>query len=453
MADISQLRDQIIFLMSKSEQSVKQALQDKAFLKLFNDDPVTERAATECVKYYEKYKQIPSLRLIIDGIVNQPNGPRIQTKLMEIDAMGLRKDQPTENEFPALLDGLKKAWIRETLSKRMLEFPSKKLEQITDIVKMSEELKSFGNSLIKISDEVSMSNDGDYSYTTSTIDSNIDSLIKKDTSSIRHFKIGHKPFDDPSGGLRYGDLLMILGNINVGKSMVVANIVYNLWDNGANVLLLTAEMQPREFDERIYSRATNVDYTNIIKGELNDLDKSALLEYATKVKLKTNQVITKFLRTSDNVGTVEGYMDDLKLKHDFVPDVIVVDSLEHISPLYINTEDKDNLKVAQIITEFKDFAQACICNRGVAVVSTHQAKTDTFDKEWEDISVTDFGRSKVAAEKPDFAFYIRTKQDTSKMYVKMIKGRRVKANTSWTMAIDFSKCMVKDTEQTEGIGE
>jgi archaellum biogenesis ATPase FlaH len=455
MADMDSLRDKILYTMTQSEKAVKHAMQSKSFVKLFKSDEVSLRIVKEFLKWYQDYKELPSARKISANVISEPQGPRIQLRLSQIESMHSDSDKPLANEFAAIVDDLKMQWMKTEMNEKMINFSVEGIEKITDIANLSRELKEFGNKLVKISDEVIMQQDGDYSFTTHNIDENIKKIIDKDTINEKRFKIGHRIFDNASGGLRYGDLMMVLGNINAGKSMVLTNMVYNLWRGGANVLLLTAEMQPGEFDERIYSRATAINYSDIINGRLKEggivreEEQRALDAYSAEVKSKKNQIVTKFLRASDNVSSVENYIEDLKLKFDFIPDVILVDSLEHISARDTSTEDKDNLKVAQIITEFKDFAQTCFQNRGVVVISTHQAKTDTFDKELADVAIVDFGRSKVAAEKPDFALYIRSKLDTAEMFVKLIKARRTTAGISWKMAIDFSKCMIQDANDAE----
>jgi len=450
--DIDSLRNDALFLMSQSQDCVKKAIQSKSFLKLFKDDEVSLRIAQEFIKWQQKNGSNPSPRKIGQLLAAEPIGATLQVRLSQIESRQSDADKPTENEFQHIVEEMKVAWIKSEMNQGLLNYADYKLENINSLEKVSEILKKFGNNFLKIGDAVMSEDEGDYSFTTGNIDKNIEGVISKDLSAEKRFRIGHEPFDIATKGVRYGEVLMVLGNINSGKSMVLTNVVYNLWRSGANVLLLTAEMQPGEFDERIYSRATSVDYSSIIngKGSLQPEDEAALNAFKAEAKLVPNQIVTKFLKASDNVATVAGYIEDLELRNGFVPDVVVVDSLECISALGNASEDKDNLKVAQIITEFKDFAQTFKNNRGIVVVSTHQAKTDTFDKEWEDISITDFGRSKVAAEKPDFAIYIRSKLDTSDLFVKLIKGRRIAAGTSWKMGIDFSKCMVQDTDNSKG---
>jgi len=448
MFDVEDICNKILFLISKSEKCLKKSLQSKVFLKLFEGDEVSLFVAKEFFSWYREYKEMPSKQRIYEKHKGADIAPKLHIKFKVLADMSKSESQPTENEFDSYLDELKMAWMQEKVTENLNKYPAIDKNKAQGVNDLSKSIKEFGNQFVKLSDSVVVDDDGEYSLTTENITQNIEDIKNKDITTEKRFKIGHRVLDNETKGFRYGDLLMILGNINQGKSMVLTNIVYNLWKDNANVLLLTCEMKPHEFDERIYSRATNINYSSIIngKGYLDEADIIGLDNLIKTIKERENKIITKFLRTSDNVGTVETYLDDLRLKYGFVPDVVVVDSLEHISPLYPSVEDKDNLKVAQIITEFKDFAQTCYSGRGVVVISTHQAKSETHDKKFEEISVTDFGRSKVAAEKPDFAMYIRSLRDFNTMNVKLVKARRTTAGLCWTMAIDFSKALVADTD-------
>jgi archaellum biogenesis ATPase FlaH len=448
MLGMEEVQNKIIYLMTVSEKCLKKALSNKSFMKLFSEDEIATFIVKEYFDWYIQYKTIPSMKMIYEKNQGNPMGAKIFIRFKVVKQIGEVEDKPTENEFDAYVDNLRMAWMQSSFTENLNKYTSIDRSKINKVSDLAKDINNFGKQFIKISDAMMVDDEGEYSFTTAQAQKNIDGIKSKDISKEKRFKIGHRKFDNDTNGLRYGDVLMILGNINQGKSMVITNIVYNLWKNGANVLLLTCEMQPSEFDERIYSRATNIDYSSIMNGGeyLQAEDRAALDAFIQETIRRENKIVTKFLKTSDNVNTVESYIEDLKLKHDFVPDVIVVDSLEHISPYYSVVEEKDNLKVAQIIMEFKDFAQTYDNNRGVVVISTHQAKTETFDKKFEDISVTDFGRSKVAAEKPDFAMYIRSLPEFKLMNIKLIKARRTSAGTTWSMAIDFSKALVQDTE-------
>lgn len=450
MLDMETLYNKILYMITQDEKCIKKAVQSKVFLKLFEDDEMSLFVAKQFVKWYLEFKTLPSKKKIHDDFQASDIGPKVHMKFKMLAEVAKLPDPPTENEFDSYVNDLKMAWMQSKFTENLNKYTGVDANKNMSLIELSKSMKSFGDQFVKLSDSVLMDDEGEYSFTTGEVAANIDQIKNKDISKERRFRIGHRKLDNETNGFRYGDFVIILGNINQGKSMVVSNVVYNVWKDGGNVLLLTAEHKASEFDERIYSRASNVDYKAIMNGagSLTVEDKAALDECIAHLSSKPNKIITKFLKNSDNVGTIEGYIEDLRLKHDFVPDVIVLDSLEKISPLNTIIEDKDHLKVAEIAKEFKNFAQTSFNHRGCVVISTHQAKTETFDKHFDEISVTDFGRSKVVAEEPDFALYIRSKKDFNLMNVKLIKARRTAAGLTWTMAIDFSKVLVADTDDS-----
>lgn len=446
--EIEEVYNKIIYLMTVSDKSLRRAVQTKIFCNLFEDDEVALLIAREFVAWFKKYETVPSMQRIFEMYKDTPWGAKLRIRFKSILAVAESSNPPTENEFESYLNDLKIAYGKRKFTQKLESFSDHdNKNMIKDVATFSEFVKDFGKGFIDISNSMSTQEEGSYSFTTLNAKQNIEELMGRDLSNEKRFNIGHKMVDDATKGFKYGDLLMILGNINQGKSMVLVNIAYNLWKDGHNVLLLTAEMRPEHFDERIYSRASAVDYTSVMSGKqfLTESDRLALDECVKEIGRRPNHIVTKFLNPSDNVATVEGYLNDLKMNGGFVPDVIIFDSLEHISPLYVPSEEKDWQVKGQVVVEFKHWAETCLDGRGVFLISTHQAKTETNDKKFEDITITDFGRTKIVPEKADYAMYIRTLSDLQLLNVKLIKARRCQVGLSWSMATDYSKCLITNT--------
>jgi len=451
MLEREEIINRVLYLLSSSDKSLRQSFQVKLFRKLFEEDDTAKFIVNEFFNWFKQYDTLPSLQRIFEKHKASPWGPKIKIRFKMIIDTAKSSTPPTEAEFESYVNDLKTLYAREEFSKKLQSFTEvqaqaqgKSLEEFTSFI------RDFGKGFIEISNDLDKSDEGEYSYTTHEANLNVGKILDRDLSNEKRFRIGHKVVDDATKGFKYGDLLMILGNINQGKSMALVNICYNMWKDGHNVLLLTAEMRPDHFDERIYSRASAVDYGRIMAGKqhLDKEDAAALGECVKMMNSRKNNIITKFLKPTDNVATIEGYINDLRNSKNFIPDVVVVDSLEHISPLYTPVEEKDWQLKGQIITEFKNWAETFMNNRGVFVISTHQAKTETHDKKFTDISITDFGRSKIVPEKADFSLYLRTVSELNIMNVKLIKARRCQVGLDWSMAVDYSKCLITDTDDT-----
>lgn len=363
----------------------------------------------------------------------------------------LKGKEYKESSFDADVDVLRLDWAKKNLRTQLASLANKQIGDVSDTNAMSSILADLNKNVASINNQLQLNEVLPYSYTTKEAGVNIEKLKATDISKEKRFKIGHRILDNESNGFKYGEVLMILGNIGQGKSMVLTNIIYNMWRDGANILLLTAEMQPLEFDIRIYSRASAVEAKHIEGGKkfLTESDHAALEDCIKYMESKPNEIKIRYVTPSDNVGTVAAYMEELKVNEGFVPDVLLVDSFEHISPLDQKHKDADWMAVGQTMIEFKTLANTFERNRGLFVVSTHQAKTITLDKKFEDIAVTDFGRSKIVPEKADCCLYIRTLSDLNIMNIKEIKARRWKNNLDWSMGVDFTKCMIREMEQDD----
>lgn len=449
MSEIKEVRDRILLSMIKSEMCLNKAISSPIFLDLFGDDHLGREVAQKSLEWFKNYKKVPDFaNHILDSYntTDPDRGSAIKMRLFE-----LKGKEYKESSFDADVDVLRLDWAKKNLRTQLASLANKQIGDVSDTNAMSSILADLNKNVASINNQLQLNEVLPYSYTTKEAGVNIEKLKATDISKEKRFKIGHRILDNESNGFKYGEVLMILGNIGQGKSMVLTNIIYNMWRDGANILLLTAEMQPLEFDIRIYSRASAVEAKHIEGGKkfLTESDHAALEDCIKYMESKPNEIKIRYVTPSDNVGTVAAYMEELKVNEGFVPDVLLVDSFEHISPLDQKHKDADWMAVGQTMIEFKTLANTFERNRGLFVVSTHQAKTITLDKKFEDIAVTDFGRSKIVPEKADCCLYIRTLSDLNIMNIKEIKARRWKNNLDWSMGVDFTKCMIREMEQDD----
>jgi archaellum biogenesis ATPase FlaH len=447
MSDLKESRNRVLYGLLKSELCLNKASAIPIFLKLFSGDELGGEIARKSLEWFGNYKKVPDFaNHILDSYnkIDPDKGSAIKMRLYELKGMEFK-----ENSFDADINVLRLDWAKRSLKQELVVLASKGVGDIENTDALSSVLANLNKNVASINNQLQINESLPYSYTTKESGVNIEKFKATDISKEKRFKIGHRVLDMESNGFKYGEVLMILGNIGQGKSMVLTNMSYNMWRDGASILLLTAEMQPREFDIRIYSRASAVEAKHIEGGKnfMTDTDIAALADCVKYMESKTNEIKIRYVTPSDNVGTISAYMEELKINEGFIPDILIVDSFEHISPLDQKNKDADWMAVGQTMIEFKTLANTFENNRGLFVVSTHQAKTLTLDKKFEDIAVTDFGRSKIVPEKADCCLYIRTLSDLNIMNIKEIKARRWRNNLDWSMGVDFSKAMIHEIEE------
>jgi archaellum biogenesis ATPase FlaH len=445
MIDIKDITRRVILLMFQSEDCISKAISNKNFLLYFSHDSMAQFIVKEAFAWKVQYSTVPSMRAVYEKYKNDANqAASIKVFFSDVKSLEKTAEPPKESEFDYYVNQLKIYWSQHEFIRIMEEHSKIGSSDFQNPEGLSDSIKNLSHNLVEVTNKIALNKEGDYSYTTENADENLDFLANRDLSTMKRFEVGHRVFDMHTHGLRYGEFMLILGYINQGKSMVVANLAFNLWNQGANVFLLTSEMQPMEFDERVYSRISQVSYDHILNGKqyITKEDLEAFEACKKMIKSKKNHIITKYLKPTDNLNTIDQYIKDLELSHGFVPDILIVDSIQHISAAERVVEEKDFFILGKVADEFKSYANTFKNGRGLVAISTFQAKTETHGKKFKDISITDFGRSKIVPEKADFAFYIRTQKDLNTMNVKLIKARRCPVGTEWAMAIDFSKVLI-----------
>ena len=126
------------------------------------------------------------------------------------------------------------------------------------------------------------------------------------------------------GGLPRKTLNLLLGASGSGKSAVKCALGADYLKQGYNVLYITMELAEERIAERI-----DANLMNIQLQEVREIPEASFHSKIEKLKSKTNgQLIIKEYPTG--VGSVthfESLLDELKLKKNFTPDVVIVDYL------------------------------------------------------------------------------------------------------------------------------
>ncbi len=444
MNNISEVKEKALTLLLSDYDALKEVADRGIPTEIFLDKEEDGFIINELLAWHKRHRTKPSVSKILEKLNTEDHSKYL---IFKARVTPLSKLEVAKNEFGFYVDQLKHHWATKQVEKT-IEASLVPDKPFTDLNQYASAIKDLSAKLFNIHNKVSVDSNGMESFTTKDVEQNIDSVKNRDLSQIKRFNLGHDPLDDATGGFMPGEVLMIVGNVNQGKSMVLANAAYHMWyHDNANVLILTAEMQPEMFDDRIYSRASAVEYNKIINGKkhLGPEDLQALDTAVKEIKSRQNQIIVKWLDNSDNVNTVAKYIDDLEKLHNFIPDVLIIDSLECLTPAK-PSQGHDWEDKGQIVVEFKNFAETFRNGKKLFVISTHQAKTITQEKEFKDIDITDIGRSKIVAEKSDAAFYLRCREDLKRMNIKMIKARRFSKDLSWNMAYDFSRVLITNIE-------
>lgn len=225
----------------------------------------------------------------------------------------------------------------------------------------------------------------------------------KNWGKISGLSTGYKALDHRIGGLKKGEVTLIGGATNTGKSALAANIARNVAKTGSGVLYITLEMVKEEIGSRIMF---------INGGEVDDLN----LMFQSEHRLDYRDVKRLFTKAS-KIG-------DVKL--------VVLDYLQYLGRGMTNEE------VAKMSKEMKSLALEFEVPF-IVIVSLRKGGSEGYRRKWVDIEIEDFMGSGAIGYDADVAM-ITSRNDPDdefqedKIYVKILKVRNWRLNNSERIA-------------------
>lgn len=126
------------------------------------------------------------------------------------------------------------------------------------------------------------------------------------------------------GGLPGKTLTMFLGGTGAGKSNILCHLASSYLKNGKNALYISLELSEEQVSERIHANMINV---NI--NDLSKIGKDSFTSKISKLREKTqgNLIIKEYPMRSAHAGHFKALIDELKIKKNFIPDVVLIDYL------------------------------------------------------------------------------------------------------------------------------
>ena len=126
------------------------------------------------------------------------------------------------------------------------------------------------------------------------------------------------------GGLSKKTLNIVLAGTGVGKSLFMCHVAAGALSAGKNVLYITMEMAEERIAERI-----DANLLNLTMDELKVIDKDIYESRLAKLAKKTQGklIIKEYPTAGAHAGHFRALLEELKLKREFKPDIIMIDYL------------------------------------------------------------------------------------------------------------------------------
>jgi len=215
------------------------------------------------------------------------------------------------------------------------------------------------------------------------------------------------------GGLRKKTLTCVAGQSGGGKSIMLCHVAADALLQGKNVLYITLEMSEEMISQRIDA--------NLINIPVDDIDKMSKDEFLTKVdkiKSKTTGCLkVKEYAAGAHSGHFRALIEEFRTKHNFVPDLLVVDYLGICgsSRMRMGGSINSNTYLRAVAEELRGLAK----EYDIPVFTGVQLNRNGYDNS--DLSMTDIAESIGIAQTLDFFFALISSPELSEMDQVMIQ--------------------------------
>ena len=251
------------------------------------------------------------------------------------------------------------------------------------------------------------------------------------------------------GGLVKKSLNIALAGTGVGKSLFMCHCAAANLSEGKNVLYITMEMSEEKVAERI-----DANLLNVAIDQLENLSKDMFTSKVQKVASKTQGklLIKEYPTGQANASHFRALLNEVKLKKNFVPDIIYID--------YLNICSSSRMKAMggsiNSYTYIKSIAEEI---RGLAVefnlpiMSATQTTRGGYAND--DVGLEDTSESFGLPATADLMFALISNEElanNNQILVKQLKNRYNDAtgiNQRFVIGVDRSKMRLFDVDQKD----
>jgi len=248
------------------------------------------------------------------------------------------------------------------------------------------------------------------------------------------------------GGLPEKSLNIVLAGTGVGKSLFMCHCAAANLSIGKNVLYITLEMAEERIAERIDANLLNIEI-----DRLNGIPKEAYIKKVERLKetTKGKLIIKEYPTASANVTHFIHLLNELKLKRQFIPDIIYVD--------YLNICSSSRIKHGSNVNSYTFIKAIAEELRGLAVefkvplVSATQTTRSGYSST--DVELTDTSESFGLPATADLLFALISTEELEELNQIMVKQLKNRYNDPTTnkrfmIGVDRAKMRLYDVEQS-----
>lgn len=239
-------------------------------------------------------------------------------------------------------------------------------------------------------------------------------------------------------------------NTAVGKSLVMCHIAASSLAQGKNVLYISMEMAEERIAERI-----DVNLLNIGMADMKTVEKSVFDNRIQKLKNKTNGslVIKEYPTSSAHAGHFRAMIEELKVKKNFIPDIIFIDYLNICASQRIKYGNGANSYT--IVKSIAEELRGLAVEYDVPLVSATQANREGINSS--DLDLTNTSESIGLPQTCDIMLALISTDELAELGQIMIKQLKNRYNdpsyyNKFVVGIDRNKMRIFDVENSAQVG-
>ena len=247
------------------------------------------------------------------------------------------------------------------------------------------------------------------------------------------------------GGFVNKSLNIAMAGTGVGKSLFMCHCAASVLSSGKNVLYISMEMSEERVAERIDANLMNVPL-----DELKNLSKDM---FDNKVKHIADKgvgklIIKEYPTGAAHVGHFRSLLTELKMKRDFVPNLICIDYINICASSRMKDMGSTYTYVKAIAEELRGMA----VEQNVPILSATQTTRGGYDNS--DVGLTDTSESFGLPATADLMFAIISTEELENLNQIMIKQLKNRYNDPtgktrrFVLGIDRAKMRLYDVEDS-----
>ena len=235
-------------------------------------------------------------------------------------------------------------------------------------------------------------------------------------------------------------------NTGVGKSLFMCHCASNNLTQGKNVLYITMEMAEEKIAERI-----DANLLNVTIDELSVLPKDAYDKKINRIKEKTvgKLVIKEYPTASAGSAHFRHLINELRIKRNFIPDIIYIDYLNICSSSRIKSGS--NVNSYTYIKAIAEELRGLAVEFNVPIVSATQTTRGGYGNS--DVELTDTSESFGLPATADLMFALIATDDMEALNQLMVKQLKNRYNDptihkKFVVGIDRAKMKLYNVEES-----